>query len=113
MAAGQPRAARLGIRRWRKAQDSDRVYVAPDKYLNRGDNTYVGVLSAAARITGGRFSPEHALEQWDGERGPIRVRFAMSNRNYEWTTDEAKYFDVAIVHVINQCIDGARRTLRA
>lgn len=73
-----------------------------------GEDAYVDVLLALARISRGGFRPEDVRESWDApEDGPVRVSFTLEGEPREIALDvSGDYLDDRVVDDVNMMLVG-------
>jgi hypothetical protein len=59
--------------------DEEKTWSSPGvECIRPGADFYPEILRESAAITGGAFAPQNITEFWEGERGPIRLRFELA-----------------------------------
>lgn len=92
------------------AWDSKRVWFQdPDALVLPGNEAYVQAFWELANISRKQFAPTSVEEIWEGNEGPITVRFHHKRKKYEISPKcQETYFDYGIVGNINELLKESR-----
>ena len=88
------------------SKDEDRVWWGHlEADVGAGSRSYAEALETWGRISRGKFRPREITETWEGEQGPVHLRFLLDGRAEELTPrflDD--YLDTGILVDINRII---------
>jgi hypothetical protein len=96
---------------WLLSYDEGRVWHGdPECDVCPGNQVYEEVLEEWSRVSDGCFVPESIEETWEGEEGPISVRFLLNGKQYvlhpKWHYD---WLDLEVLGAINSFIEETGR----
>ena len=80
----------------------------PEADVCRENKVYTRVLQEWARISRGAFNPSDIEEVWEGEQGPIKLRFTMNGTAHELSPAyQQDWLDLGVIEQLNALLKDA------